>query len=168
MNINALQVANYLIELAMKDGSEIRLLKLMKEVYISHGFSLAITGSSLLDPRFDRVEAWKYGPVIPSVYYSFKQYKDNPIKEKTDVMTTDGNGVIDFNTPNLEDPTARRIVEVVWKRYKAMNDSDLVTLTHKSGTPWAACYEEGANNVIPDSFTKLYYEKVIAAITGNR
>ena len=58
----------------------------MKRVYIAHGFSLAINKESLLDKRFDKVEAWKYGPVIPSVYHSFKQYKADPITEKAVVM----------------------------------------------------------------------------------
>lgn len=168
MRNNALQVANYLIEMAKKDNSEIRLLKLMKEVYIAHGFSLALTGDSLLDPRFDRVEAWKYGPVIPSVYHSFKQFRQNPISEKTVAVVYDENQMIQFYEPTLENETAREIVQMVWQRYKHMSDSELVALTHREGTPWQACYVEGENNVIPDSFTKLFYEKVVKNIVAKR
>ena len=75
MKDNALSVANYLIDLAKKENKNLTQLGLMKRVYIAHGFSLAINKESLLDNRFDKVEAWKYGPVIPSVYHSFKQYK---------------------------------------------------------------------------------------------
>lgn len=86
---NALAVANYFIEIAKREGKGITQLGLMKRVYIAHGFSLAIHHKSLLDPRFDKVEAWKYGPVIPNVYHSFKQYRSNPILEKTVIMTWD-------------------------------------------------------------------------------
>ena len=168
MKTNALEVANYLIDIAKKNNEEIHLLKLVKEVYIAHGFSLALTGNSLLDPRFDKVEAWKYGPVIPCVYHSFKQYRNNPISEKTVTIKMDDYGNVRFEEPTLKDETARRIVEMVWKRYRSMSDSNLVSLTHKSGTPWDACYEEGANNVIPDSFTKLYYEKVVKNVMDNK
>lgn len=166
--MNALEVANYLIDIAERNNEGIHLLKLVKEVYIAHGFSLALTGNSLLDPRFDKVEAWKYGPVIPSVYHSFKQYKNNPITGKTVTLKLDDNGNVKFEEPMLKDETTKKIVEVVWKRYKDMSDSELVSLTHKSGTPWAVCYEEGANNVIPDSFTQLYYQKVLKNVLENR
>ena len=83
MNINALSVANYFLELAHKENRPIHLLGLVKRVYIAHGFSLAMLDKPLIDPRFDPVEAWKYGPVIPSVYHSFKQYKASPITEPT-------------------------------------------------------------------------------------
>lgn len=67
MKDNALSVANYFIDLAKKENKNLTQLGLMKRVYIAHGFSLAINKESLLDKRFDKVEAWKYGPVIPSV-----------------------------------------------------------------------------------------------------
>ena len=86
MKENALSVANYFIDLASKDGKEIRPLKLMKLVYLAYGYALAIIDRSIIDPRFDKVEAWRYGPVIPSVYHSFKQYRDKPVKAKTVVM----------------------------------------------------------------------------------
>ena len=77
MKANALSVANYFIDLAQKDNKLIHLLGLVKRVYIAHGLALAYRHKGLLDPRFDKVEAWKYGPVIPSVYHSFKQNKSN-------------------------------------------------------------------------------------------
>lgn len=89
MKTNALSVANYFIDLAQKDNKPIHLLGLVKRVYIAHGFALALLGRELLDSRFDKVEAWRYGPVIPSVYHSFKQYRTKEIKEKTVVMEWD-------------------------------------------------------------------------------
>ena len=72
MKDNALSVANYFIELANKDHKDIKLLGLIKRVYIAHGFSLAIFHKPLLDNRFDKVEAWKYGPVM--LYMMFPTY----------------------------------------------------------------------------------------------
>lgn len=167
MKDNALAVANYFIELAQKEGRPITLLGLIKRVYIAHGFSLAIFHKSLLDPRFDRVEAWRYGPVIPCVYHSFKQFKANAIKEKTIVMNWNEEKCLpEFHTPELIDEDAKKIVQMVWKRYAGMSDSQLVTLTHKKGSPWDVCYIEGRNNEIPDSITELYYWKVVEASTS--
>lgn len=60
MKTNALAVANYLVAYAKEQGKPLKLLGLMKRVYIIHGFSLAIYDKSILDERFDQVEAWKY------------------------------------------------------------------------------------------------------------
>lgn len=168
MNTNALSVANYLIELAAKDNKPIRLLGLIKRVYIAHGFALALLGHGLLDKRFDKVEAWKYGPVIPSVYHSFKQYKSNPIKEGTVVMEWDDiKGEPIFETPILTKEDEKSIVEMVWKRYASFSDNELVSLTHKQGSPWNLCFKESKNIEIPDELTQLYYKRLIDNVIKN-
>lgn len=68
MKTNAIAVANYFVDLSQKYKVPIHLLGLVKRVYIAHGLALAYRHKGLIDPRFDKVEAWKYGPVIPSVY----------------------------------------------------------------------------------------------------
>lgn len=167
MKDNALSVANYFIELAQKEKKDITQLGLMKRVYIAHGFSLAIHHKSLLDPRFDKVEAWRYGPVIPSVYHSFKQYRANPITEKTVVMGWDEQNFIPtFHTPELKDKDAKKIVEMVWKRYYKYSDSDMVSLTHRKGTPWQVCYVQDGNLPIPDEITELYYTKIVDSVVA--
>ena len=148
--------------LANKENKPITQLGLMKRVYIAHGFSLAINKKSLLDNRFDKVEAWKYGPVIPSVYHSFKQYKAAPIKDKAVVMEwDDATGDMSFPEPKLTDDKAKKIVEMVWKRYHEFSDSEMVTLTHRKGTPWSVCYVPEHNVPIPDEITAMYYEKLV-------
>lgn len=168
MQPNALSVANYFVELAQKEQSEIRLLGLMKRVYIAHGFYLAIFDKSFLDERFDKVEAWRYGPVIPSVYHSFKHNKKSPIKNCAEIMEYK-NGETEFITPKLDsdrDSEIKKVCEIVWNRYKHFSDANIVELTHQNGTPWSLCYIEHENCIIPDSYTKLYYKKVIKAITN--
>lgn len=169
MRNNALSVANYFLELAKEEGLQFTQLGLMKRVYIAHGFSLAIHDVSLLDPRFDKVEAWRYGPVIPSVYHSFKQYKASPITEKTFVMEWDAVAQEPtFHTPELHDDNAKEIVKMVLKRYKGMNDSEMVSLTHHAGSPWAVCYIAGRNKEIPDEVTKLYYSKIVERVNARK
>lgn len=162
MRDNALSVANYFIELAQRDKKPIRLLGLVKRVYIAHGFSLALHDRPLIDTRFDHVEAWKYGPVIPSVYHSFKQYRNNPITQPTDVMEWDDKTYEPiFKTPILQDNTARSVVEMVWKRYLLYSDNEMVTITHRNGTPWSVCYVPDKNVIIPDEITALYYCRLV-------
>jgi uncharacterized phage-associated protein len=166
MATNATALANYFIDLAKRDGTELRQLGLIKRVYIAHGFCLALCDKSALDPRFDVVEAWPYGPVIPSIYHSFKHNRNNPITEKSVVskVTQRPNGKWEehFEEPVLEDEDIKNIAEMVWERYKGFNDYKIVALTHRKGTPWAFCYQEGEKKEIPDLYTKAFYKKLIA------
>jgi uncharacterized phage-associated protein len=166
MNVNALSVANYLIDIAngnnpaFPEKREIRQFGLMKRVYLVHGFSLALFDKSALDPRFDRVEAWKNGPVIPSVYHSFKHWRNEPITEKT--MIADVNeGNMTFEQPILENSKIEKVTEIIWKRYLDVDDYHIIAMLHRSGTPWALCYEEGKNKEIPDIYTKAFYRKLV-------
>ena len=169
MGDSALSVANYFIDLAKRDGVEIKPLKLMKLVYIAHGFMLAFMNRSVINPRFDKVEAWKYGPVIPSVYHSFKQYGNCAIDKKTVIFFFDGEPDKDpiVRTPELKDEEAKKVCNIVWRRYSPMSDSKLVTLLHGAGTPWAMVYKEGENRAIPDEFTRLYYKGLIRILIEN-
>lgn len=160
MKDNALSVANYFIELAKKDNEELRPLKLMKLVYIAYGYALALLNRSIIDYRFDKVEAWKFGPVIPSVYHSFKIFGKNPITEKTTIFVKTKDGY-EIEEPMLHDKEARSICAFVWKKYGLeYSDNGLVTLMHGKGTPWGQVYEEGENNPIPEIYTKLYYTEL--------
>lgn len=163
MKDSALSIANYFVQKSLEGCKDLKPLKLMKLVYIAHGYMLALLKHSVLDPRFDHVEAWKLGPVIPSVYHSFKQFKNSPIKDKAVVFKLEG-GNVSFEYPILQDIEARSVCDYVWKRYNAYTDSELVTLLHKKGTPWDVIYEEGMNNIIPDPYTAIYYEKVVKSL----
>ena len=161
MNSNATELANYFVSLAERDGIELYQFGLMKRVYITHGLHLALYNRSAIDSRFDIVEAWKNGPVIPSVYHSFKYNGINSIKEKSIIVEVE-NSKFKISTPELSDETIKKVSEVVWEKYKGMTDFQLIELTHKDGTPWSLCYEEGKNNPIPDLYTKAYYKKLIS------
>ena len=168
MKTNALAVANYFIKLAKEEGREIHLIGLVKRVYLAHGFSLAVHFRGLLDPRFDVVEAWKYGPVIPSVYHSFKQYKNAPITDMVSNLQYDeAKDEVDWVTPILTDKDDILIVKSVWARYKNFTDSDMIKLTHQKGTPWSLCYVEGKNNRIPDDITGGFYYLIYKKIKNN-
>ena len=160
MNVNAISVANHLIDKANEDNVELRQFGLMKRVYIVHGFCLAILNRSALDPRFDWVEAWDNGPVIPSVYHSFKYNKNHPIREKSCIANIK-NGKYDIRIPSLEDADIKTVADAVWTAYLEFDDFRLVAQLHNDGTPWQLCYEKGKNNKIPDLYTKVFYKKAV-------
>lgn len=168
MKDSALSIANYFIDLAHSKGNEIKPLRLMKLVYIAHGYMLAMLDRTSLNPRFDKVEAWKYGPVIPSVYHSFKIYGNSPIMKKTTIFTDEtdksGNVIVDIIEPELKDAEARNICDFVYNRYSRFSDWQLVSFLHKPQSPWGIVYQEGLNKEIPDLYTKIYFKKILSSL----
>jgi uncharacterized phage-associated protein len=161
MNTNALSVANYFVSLANRDGVELKQYGLMKRVYITHGLCLAYLDRPALDPRFDRVEAWKNGPVIPSVYHTFKHNGNRPITQECIIMEYIGGGEGVERTPRLADDEIREVADAVWEAYKGKSDYEIIKLLHQAGTPWSMCYKTNENNEIPDLYTKAFYENVM-------
>ncbi|MDR0560921.1 MAG: DUF4065 domain-containing protein [Prevotellaceae bacterium] len=167
MQTNAIATANCLIDIAESDGKKLKQFGLIKRVYIVHGFALILfenKGKGALDPRFDTVEAWKHGPVIPSVYHSFKHFGDSPVEKSFIVEDVDKNGSLKYVTPMLSDPDIVEACRIVWKRYINYNDFEIIRLLHREGTPWSLCYREGENRQIPDIYTKAYYRKLITRL----
>lgn len=155
MKTNAQAVANCLLDLAKKENSEIRPLRMVKLVYITHGFSLALYDKVAVD---ETVEAWRYGPVVPSIYHEFKEYGRGPIMKKAIVTDFDSEGLINkIITPSLIDEEIKKVAGFVWSYYKVFNDTELIDITHKKGTPWDLSYKAGQNKKIPNSLIKEYY-----------
>lgn len=170
MKNDAIAIANYFVDKANKDTQSphpLTLLRLVKYVYIAYGFAMAILEKVIIDKRFDTVEAWKYGPVIPSVYHSFKHNKNNKITEKSAIaINEDENGDLDFINPEITDDNIMMILDFVWERYRDKSTSELISLLHKDGTPWAYCYDPGKNVEIPDEMTRIYYKSIVENAIG--
>lgn len=70
------EVANYILDLADRDRVAVTPMKLQKLVYITYGWALALFHLQLFQ---EKIQAWKHGPVIPSLFHEFKVYTNNPI-----------------------------------------------------------------------------------------
>lgn len=170
MNNDAIAIANYFVDKSNSDKDApypLTLLRLVKYVYIAYGFALALLDKSIIDKRFDKVEAWKYGPVIPSVYHSFKHNCNNKITSKSKIaISEEENGELKFHTPEINDDDIRKVLDFVWDRYRDKPTSYLIGLLHGSNTPWAYCYPKGQNAEIPEEMTAVYYKSIVDNALG--
>ena len=86
---NAEQVASYFIGLQDDNaGDLISNLKLQKLLYYAQGLYLAMHEMPLFP---ESIEAWTYGPVVPSVYHTFKNHGASPIPYDSIQCTPIGN-----------------------------------------------------------------------------
>ncbi|MDR3706862.1 MAG: DUF4065 domain-containing protein [Capsulimonadaceae bacterium] len=130
MAYDAMSVANFFLELADTDDEyrSVTHMKLQKLVYFAHGWHLGLFGTPLIN---ERIQAWKYGPVVPSLYSEFQAYGSSPIT-----------GCVACVAPlDKADHTTREFLKLIWNSYKKFSALDLSSFTHQPGTPWSKTIE---------------------------
>ncbi|MFW7226169.1 MULTISPECIES: Panacea domain-containing protein [unclassified Serratia (in: enterobacteria)] len=145
---NPVRIANKFVALAVQAGESLTHMQLQKLTYIAHGYFLALTDSPLLN---EPVSAWKYGPVIPGMYDSFKVFGNRGIPAPV-------NAVQD----NL-DPKAEAVIEAVYRIYGKNDGITLSELTHRPGTPWCDTYNgRQSSTVISNEAIQTYYKNLMS------
>jgi len=149
---SAVDVAYYMLKLAADKGLEMTNLKLQKLVYIAHGYMWALANKPLID---EAPQAWKYGPVIHSVYGQFRKYVDQRIQIDTSKIPED-----------LLDDKEKEVIEAVLDTYGQESAIDLVNLTHQPDTPWDEIWNRhgGKDQLfaeIPDPLIKNHFLKAV-------
>ncbi|MCC5891341.1 type II toxin-antitoxin system antitoxin SocA domain-containing protein [Exiguobacterium sp.] len=147
------QVTDFLLNLRdndMEAGKYYSLsnLKLQKLLYFCHGiFSAVHQGRRLIvDENF---EAWRYGPVIPSVYFRFNSYGQNDIPQ------------IELDNFIGLQPDEIIVIQNVWNNLKQRSAFDLVEASHVSEGPWHNVYYNDSDNVIQ-------HEQIVNYFGGHR
>jgi uncharacterized phage-associated protein len=141
-------VANRFLRLAAQDGKTLTPMQVLKLVYIAHGWMLGLYGRPLIR---DDVQAWKYGPVIPTLYNAMRDYRSAPVTQPLRAPKE----ALDANEEN--------IVEQVYEIYGKKTGLALSRLTHAAGTPWDLTYEDGTFGiVIPTDIIQDHYRRLAA------
>ena len=155
----SLLVADYLIA---NGGGRLTPLQVIKLAYISHGYTLALLDHSLVP---DEIEAWRYGPVIPSLYNFLKPYGGSPITRLlycgTEVAADSVRERKEFFRRVFTDEL-NVILDRVLEVYGPLTGIELLRLTHKKGSPWSRYYKKGKRGiVIPNDVIKDHYKGLL-------
>jgi len=148
----ATSVAIYFLRLGKRDEVSISHMKLQKLIYFAHGWCLAICGQPLIK---ERVEAWRYGPVIDSVYQMFRSFGADPITSPSKTSDRDYKEL-------QKDNFTTSLLERVWEVYSEYDAYKLSAMTHLRGSPWTetrrcARQENKINGVIDDELMRKYF-----------
>jgi uncharacterized phage-associated protein len=152
-----LAVANRILWLAQdSEDPDITPMQLIKLVYLSHGWMLGLYGRPLLD---ESVEAWRYGPVIRSVYNAVSRFRDKPVEYPLRQMF---GGQPEERFDDKEESVLKQVLDL----YGPLDGISLSRLTHQRGSPWyQTWHSEGqnatiSNDLIEHHFRDLYQESV--------
>ncbi len=153
---STIAVANYFVGKAHEEGVGITPMKLLKLVYIAHGWALGLYDKPLIG---EQVQAWQYGPVIESVYRNFKQYGRHPI------LRQQKDNPLSSTIPTVEDADTKDFLDSVWNAYKQFGGLQLSDLTHRAGTPWDVTWNENNGSsikgaVIPETLIQEHYKEL--------
>lgn len=116
-------VANEFLKLAKEDQTSIDPMKLQKLIYLAHGWSLVFLKQPLVR---EKIKAWKYGPVIPSLYDEFREFRANPILRTASAEASS----------NALDSASINLIRKVWETYRDQTAIQLSTMTHEPGFAW--------------------------------
>lgn len=130
------QVANYILDLADRDGVAVTPMKLQKLVYVAYGWALALYDLQLFT---EQIQAWRHGPVIPSLFHEFKVYTNNPITGRSFELNHDGSTWV--SSIPRSDRDARRAISGTWRAYHHLSAASLRNRTHAPDTPWSRVYD---------------------------
>lgn len=128
----AVAVANYFVDKSLQEVDSQFLLtnmKLVKLVYIAHGWFLGLHGRPLIS---ELPQAWKYGPVVPSVYNAFKSSGNQQITRPYTALIVGQPDPYQLS----DDPEVKALLDRVWSLYKSYTAFQLSSMTHQEGTPW--------------------------------
>ncbi len=127
-------VVNTILTHARNANIPVRPLKLQKLLYFFHGFYLRDNqAQGLLKESF---YAWPYGPVIPSVYYHFRDQRDKPIG----LLSELGGKAYIYSEKKTD---VYKVLNNPMSGYWEKSDMELSDLTHRKNGAWYKAYEQG-------------------------
>lgn len=140
---DALKIANWFIARAQRDDKVLTVMMILKLCYIAQGWHLESREKPLF---WNRIEAWRFGPVIRDVYLTFRSQG----LEVADPALVAGEEI---------DSDAGGFLEEVYQIYGDLPAFWFTKLTHISGGPWdIAIKASGYFSQIPNLLLNRHYE----------
>lgn len=139
-------------------------MKLQKLVYFAHGWYLAVKSGPLIS---EPVEAWKFGPVVRSVYREFSCFGKSNVDQLATELGLAETGVSGL-AHDLVGDIEIAVVGRVWDVYSKFSAYELSNMTHAPGTPWhrtVGVYEGKlpTHLIIPNDQIRDYFAARVAS-----
>ena len=127
----AIDLSKYIVAKCIKDACPISNLQLQKILYYIQKKFLQTKNIAAFS---DNIEAWQFGPVVPSVYYHFCGFGAMPIS----ILRREVNWSIES--------ADILVIDAIVEEKRILNPWDMVEETHKPDGAWAQIYKDGLGN----------------------
>lgn len=133
-------------------GLRLTNLKVQKLLYLAHGLLLARHGEKLLNEPF---HAWKYGPVVESLYHRLKVFGPDPVSASDPFIAP-------WAALPADDQQGRQAIVDVLKQFGGKTGGQLVSLSHAPGGPWAQVYQaDTSSSEISNDLIEPYFRQLL-------
>ena len=142
MAYDVYKIANSLLRLADDQDDPMTNMKLQKMLYYEQGYHLVYFGTPLFD---EEIEAWLYGPVVPSVYNKYKKHGHRQIDYDKRIPEVD-----------FQDDKEYAMYIKVYNVFSIYSAIGLMNMTHEED-PWKNA-DVCKNEVIKKSTMREYFK----------
>jgi len=122
---NPIYISNNFLTRSFDKGVPVTAMKIQKMLYFLYRDHLRETGHALFSERFS---TWKYGPVVETVYHTFKRYGAGSI--------TDYGGTPAYTLRESDYPLLKTLMDDIWEKSRPYNGIYLSKLTHDLNGAW--------------------------------
>lgn len=149
-------LSNNVLYRAFKEDCEVTPMKLQKILY----FIASEYGKATSEPLFrEPFEAWRYGPVLRSVYSEFSTYRSKPIGS----YAKDARGA-SYMIDEGQNPALATAIDTVWNATRGIDAVRLSRITHNQGSAWHKTWTQNGGGSISDQDVRedLTYKEALA------
>lgn len=149
---SAQAAARTIIERASSMGLSITNLKIQKLLYFAHGLMLSLYGRNLVNENF---QAWKYGPVVESLYHALKFFGPSSIHHSS-VFIEHWEKIPD------DDVEALSAIDAVLDQLGKFSGGRLIDVSHDKRGPWHEVFHDKTKNIkIENEDIKKYFDTIV-------
>lgn len=159
MMYSAIDIADYIIISANKKNIKISNLKLQKLLYYVQAASLVFENRPIFS---DKIQAWKYGPVVEEVYHTFKVFANDAIEKPASEFSL--SFILNKRHDEEIEDRDKELIDRVVDSYKDYSAIKIMKKTH-SEAPWKETFER-TNKIISHDIIQSYYSENQGEIYG--
>ena len=142
-HVPAKAVGNFILDWFEERHLCITQLSLQKIIYVCHVWHLVKNDKPLVRESF---QAWRLGPVIPTIYNELKCNNDQPINDRLKSLSPKSGK--QEKVQHRWTPDEQDLLESVLGSYGKLTASQLVSISHEKDGPWDRAYESDSRDPI--------------------